>query len=129
MTPHRNWLLLDRERLMMRQKWADFFENFDALLCPAIPVTAFPHDHSSFFDRVLMVNGAERSYFDTLLAWAGLTGVVYLPATVAPVGPAIDGLPVGIQIVGPYLEDRTPTHLAGLMEEVVGGFTPPPDLA
>ena len=128
-TPHRNWLMLDRERLLMRQKWADFFENFDALLCPAIPVTAFPHDHGKFFSRVLMVNGVERSYFDTLLAWAGLTGVVYLPSTVAPVGPAVDGLPVGMQIVGPYLEDRTPIHLAGLMEEVVGGFTPPPDLA
>ncbi|MBW2623924.1 MAG: amidase [Deltaproteobacteria bacterium] len=124
--PHANWMMLDGERLLMRQKWADFFEDFDVLLCPAIPVTAFPHDHGNFFDRLLVVNGDERSYFDTLLSWAGLTGLVYLPATVAPVGPAADGLPVGAQIVGPYLEDRTPIHVAELMEDVVGGFTPPP---
>jgi len=36
------------------------------------------------------------------------------------------GLPVGVQIVGPYLEDRTPIHVAKLMKDVVGGFTPPP---
>ena len=124
--PHRDWLKLEGERFLMRQKWADFFLDFDALLCPAIPVTAFPHDHSPFLKRMLKVNGEDRSYFDTLLSWAGLIGVVYLPSTVAPVGPAQDGLPVGIQIVGPYLEDRTPILLAGLMEEVVGGFTPPP---
>ena len=31
--------------------------------------------------------------------------------------------------VGLYLLDRTSIHLAGLMEEVVGGFTPPPVFA
>ncbi len=59
-------------------------------------------------------------------AWAGLTCVSYLPATVAPAGPAKNGLPVGIQIVGPYLEDRTPIHFAKLLEEMTGGFKPPP---
>jgi amidase len=36
-----------------------------------------------------------------------------------------EGLPVGVQIVGPYLEDRTPLKLAELIEREFGGFVPP----
>jgi amidase len=52
--------------------------------------------------------------------------VAYLPATIAPVGLAKNGLPVGIQIVSPYLEDKTSIHFAELLEETIGGFTAPP---
>ena len=123
---HREWLVLDYLRLMMRQKWADFFKDFDALMCPVIPVTAFPHDHSEYMDRTLIVNGKARSYPDTYLPWAGLTCVSYLPSTVVQVGLAQNGLPVGMQIVGPYLEDRTALHVAKLVEKTISGFTPPP---
>jgi amidase len=123
---HRDWVVLDYLRLLMRQKWADYFRQIDVLLCPAVPVTAFAHDHGDFFARALTVNNKKRSYADTLSAWAGLTGVSYLPATVAPAGIARDGLPVGVQIVGPYLEDKTPLRFAGLIEEMTGGFRVPP---
>lgn len=80
------------------------------------------------FAKGLEVNNERRNFVDTLQSWAGLTGVVYLPATVAPVGLTDDGLPVGVQIVGPYLEDRTTIHFAELVEEIFGGFVPPPAL-
>jgi amidase len=48
------------------------------------------------------------------------------PATVVPVGKTAAGLPVGIQILGPYLEDATPIRFAGLLAGETGGFTPPP---
>jgi amidase len=35
-----------------------------------------------------------------------------------------DGLPVGVQIVGPWLEDRTSLKLAELIEREFGGFVP-----
>ena len=35
-------------------------------------------------------------------------------------------LPIRVQIVGPYLEDRTPLAFAELMEREFGGFVPPP---
>lgn len=124
---HRNWLGLNYARTMMRETWADYFKEFDVLLCPAVSVTAFPHDHTEdFFARQLVVNGEDRSYFDTAAAWAGLTGMAYLPSTAAPVGLAPNGLPVGMQIVAPYLEDRTSIHFAKLIEETLGGFAPPP---
>jgi amidase len=123
---HREWQELNYQRTMMRQKWADYFKEFDVLLCPVTRVAAFPHDHKEIIKRVLPINNKEETCLDALLPWVGLTGVSYLPATVAPVGFTAEGLPVGIQIVGPYLEDRTPIHVAGLMEGVTGGFTPPP---
>ena len=122
---HRDWVVLDYMRLMMRQKWADFFKSFDVLLCPVVPVTAFAHDHRDFFNRTLKVNGTDQPYMDTISAWAGLAGESYLPATIAPAGTAKDGLPVGVQIVGPYLEDKTPIAFARQLAEITPGFVPP----
>ncbi len=123
---HREWQFLSVERSMMRQKWDDYFQEIDVLLCPAVRVPAFPHDHTDFQKRITQFNDQDLPHFEVIIPWAGLTIVSYLPATVAPVGLTKSGLPVGVQIVGPYLEDRTPIHVAKLMEGVVGGFSPPP---
>ena len=71
------------------------------------------------------INGEPRSVFDGIW-WAGFVGVCYLPATVAPVGRARDGLPVGVQIVGPYLEDHTTIDFARRLSDVIGGDERPP---
>ena len=49
-----------------------------------------------------------------------------MSATVAPAGRSPAGLPVGVQIVGPYLEDRTTLDFARRLAEVAGGFEAPP---
>jgi amidase len=41
------------------------------------------------------------------------------------VGRTPEGLPCGIQILGPYLEDATPIDIAGRIAELTGGFVPP----
>ena len=123
---HAQWLQTDERRQQMRRAWAEFFRRYDALLAPATHTLPFPHDHSNpIGDRVLPINGQPRPYMDVLV-WAGLGGVVYLPATVVPVGRSRDGLPIGIQIIGPYLEDRTTLAFAKHLERLLGGFTPPP---
>jgi amidase len=71
------------------------------------------------------INGRPRKHADTL-AWTGSIGVVYLPSTVVPVGRTADGLPVGIQVVGPYLEDRTALWIAARLAELTGGYVTPP---
>ena len=57
---------------------------------------------------------------------ATLTGC---PATTAPAGLSKSGLPVGLQIVGPYLEDATPIKFAELLAREIGGFQAPPGYA
>jgi amidase len=49
-----------------------------------------------------------------------------LPATVAPIGRTDTGLPICVQIIGGYLEDRTTIAFAGLIEREFGGFVLPP---
>src|SRR4029450_7628737 len=105
---------------------AAFFSDVDALLMPVAMVPAIPHDHSEPFpERVIEVNGAIRPYTD-LMAWGALATLPHRPATVVPVGRTASGLPVGIQIVGPYLEDRTTLAVGRRITAVLGGFTPPP---
>jgi Asp-tRNA(Asn)/Glu-tRNA(Gln) amidotransferase A subunit family amidase len=53
-----------------------------------------------------------------------------LPATVVPVGTSEQGLPIGVQIVGPFLHDRTTLRVAGIVSELMatrnGWATPCP---
>ena len=60
------------------------------------------------------------------LKWAGLVGVAFLPATVVPVGTNEKGLPIGVQVVGPFLEDLTTLDVARRIESNSGGFKRPP---
>jgi amidase len=123
---HRDWLAADERRQRLRARMTEFFREVDALLMPVAVVPAIPHDHSEpFIDRRIAHVGGSRSYLD-LFGWVGLATVAYLPATVVPVGRTAHGLPVGLQIVGPYLEDRTTLAVARCIEELLGGFVAPP---
>jgi amidase len=123
---HRDWIGLHERRERARAAWARFFAGYDVVLAPAAPVAAFPHlQDDDFVSRTITINGETRPYA-SLGDWCGIFGTVYLPATVAPVGFTPAGLPVGIQIVGPYLDDRTTIHFARLLTDVVGGYSAPP---
>lgn len=122
---HRDWLRANEARARYRVAMAAFFEQYDVLLMPVTPTSAFPHDHSpNMLERVIAVNGQPRPYFDNFF-WISLATLCYLPATVAPIGQS-QPLPVGLQIVGPHLEDRTTIKFASFVENVVGGFKLPP---
>ncbi|WP_316175021.1 MULTISPECIES: amidase [unclassified Bradyrhizobium] len=121
----RDWLIGDGARARLKAQWAKLFESFDAVICPIMPIPAFPHDHSADQEqRRIEIDGVDHVYTDQL-AWPGIATLPGLPATAIPLGLA-DGLPVGVQIVGPWLEDRTLLKLAELIEREFGGFVPPP---
>lgn len=127
---HREWLADDAERTRLQQQWAALFREWDVVLSPAAPTPAFTHDHSSPIEaRRLRVDGKSYPYLDAQLVWAGLATTPGLPATVAPIELSQSGLPIGVQIIGPYLEDRTTIAFASLLARAFGGFTPPPNYA
>jgi amidase len=122
---HRDWLKMDEQRHRMRWKWHEFFKNHDLMLCPVFGKAAFPHDYTPPYERMMRVNG-KKIPFNTLLFWAGYSGLAYLPASVAPIGFTRSGLPVGVQIVGPQYGDRTCLQFARLLEKEYQAFVPPP---
>lgn len=123
---HREWILLHEHRLQMAAHWAAFFQDHDVLLCPVTPTPAIPHDHSPDLEaRTISVDGEQRSYLEQSV-WPSLAGAAYLPAVVVPVGLSGSGLPVGMQVIAPHLEDRTAIDIARRIEQVTGGYQVPP---
>jgi amidase len=122
---HKDWLVADSGRTRLRTQWRELFRNFDAVICPIMPTPAYMQDQSpEQEDRRIKIDGKDYSYPDQL-AWPGIATLPGLPATAIPLGLNSQGLPLGVQIVGPYLEDRTPLRLAELIEQEFGGFIPP----
>lgn len=126
---HREWHRLNEARHHMRLAWDAFFRDWDLLLCPAAATTAFAHNQAGErWQRMVTVDGAPQPS-TTALFWAGFSGMASLPSTVIPAGLADDGLPTGVQIVGPQYGDLTTLALARALERDFGGFRPPPAYA
>ena len=122
------WMNLLDAQVAFRRRWAEFFKAFDVVLMPTFGVVAYPHDDEpDQSKRVHIIDGRETPYFGQL-GWPGVALLPGLPATAAPIGQTRGGLPIGAQIMGPYLEDRTTIAFAGLLEREFGGFKAPPSL-
>jgi len=126
-TSHPEWIRASRARGALRAQWFNLFQEIDVVLCPPMPTPAFAHDHAPRQIRQLDVDGTKIPYSDQL-AWAGIATLTGLPATAAPIGRSESGLPIGVQIIGGFLQDRTTIAFAGMIEREFGGFTPPPAL-
>jgi amidase len=124
---HRAWGNANEARTKLRYTWHEFFKDFDVLLTPVAATAAFLHNQNPNRDeRTVSVNGKAVPYAEQLF-FAGLASLSYLPATAAPIGLTGEGLPVGLQIIGP--EGPTTVEFARLLAAEIGGFVPPPAYA
>jgi len=123
---HRDWLWWSNRRHQMRLLWAEFFRDWDVLLCPPAATPAFPQNQrGERWERMIEVNGKPQPS-TTQMFWAGYSGMCLLPSTVAPIALAGGKLPVGVQIVGPQYGDYLTIGVARLIEREYFAFTPPP---
>jgi amidase len=122
---HVGWLRNEARRTAMRACWAEWFAGYDVLLAPAWSMPAFELGHTGMTDAWLTVNGEARSAFD-ISYWLMMINLVLLPSVTAPIGRTAAGLPVGMQIIAPYLHDRRAIRVAELAEDLVGGYEVPP---
>jgi amidase len=126
---YREWAADDAARVKLQQQWSALFREWDVVICPPMSTPAFVSDHATPISaRHIDIDGTNYSYFDQMV-WPGVATAPGLPSTAVPVGHSDTGLPIGVQIVGPYLEDHTPLVFAELMEREFGGFVPPPGFA
>jgi amidase len=123
--PHKHFTSATARRMAARAVWQEYFRTHDAFLLPTAFIPAFLHDHSPSQDRRMLATAkGARPYYD-LFFWISFATLTGLPATTAPAGLTRDGLPVGIQIMGPYLEDATPIDVAGKLADLIGGLQRP----
>ena len=125
-----DFVLWNGQRERYRESWRAFFREWDVLLAPAINVLAYPHIERAWpagqrLGDHLTLDGLAIPYLHGLV-YPSLSTVAGQPATAFPTGISRDGLPIGLQAVGPYLEDRTPIRFAALLAGEIGGFRKPP---
>jgi amidase len=120
-----DYIIWHGQRETYRAMWRAFFRDWDVLLTPANIVPAFPHTSVPFQQRTLTINGVTVPY-SRQSAYAGIATLAGQPAAVFPVGITNNGLPIGLQAIGPYLEDRTPIRFTSLIAREFGGFRRPP---
>ena len=102
---HRKFFNIQQKKQVIKNKWSKFFQNWDILLYPNTASTAIHHDQDlPRHKRTILVNGKEENYNDQLF-WPGLAIDSYLPSTGFPICLFKNGLPIGIQAIGPFLHD------------------------
>ncbi|HEY2639810.1 MAG TPA: amidase family protein [Streptosporangiaceae bacterium] len=124
---HRTVMAANQTRQRQRAAWADFFGRYDAVLAPVMPTPAFPHDTDRpIAERLLDVDGVAIPYFMAAV-WCCAIGSALLPVVTVPTGPGHAGLPIGVQVIGPFLSDLRLLRIAEVLDAAVGpGFTAPP---
>jgi amidase len=118
------------QREQYRAAWRAFFRDWDVLLAPAWLGPAFPHRAKPYpptpesIRDTVEINGRPVLY-ELGLIYAAVSTVAGQPSTAFPAGLTRSGLPIGLQAIGPYLEDRTPLRFTELIAREWGGFRRP----
>jgi amidase len=102
--------------------WEQFFQEWDALLCPAAMVAAFPHCERG---SPLQVDGQKIEYW-MVSAHCTVFNYTGHPAVVLPYKLDRDGLPLGVQMVGKRWDESRLLAIAKALSQVTGDFQRPP---
>jgi Asp-tRNA(Asn)/Glu-tRNA(Gln) amidotransferase A subunit family amidase len=104
----------DRRRDYSR-RWAEFFEDHDVLLTPAMPLPAFGTDVQS----PASIDGVPVDpFFDDWCALSLPANLTGCPATAVPIGLDEQGLPLGMQVMGPRAADALVLAVAAAYERL-----------
>ena len=103
------------------QMWEQFFDRWDALLCPVAMTTAFEHCPMG---TPLPVDGEPAEYWD-IVGYSAPFNLTGHPAVVLPLGKDQNGLPIGVQIVGRRWGEERLLTIAKTIAPFTGGFQRP----
>jgi aspartyl-tRNA(Asn)/glutamyl-tRNA(Gln) amidotransferase subunit A len=108
-----DYMVATHRRMIMRGRFAELFRNIDALVTPSVAVTAFSAG-------TIGVDEIDGRKIDRHLGWSPFSwpiNLAGLPAATVPCGCDHDGLPIGMQIVAPWLAEDTILSIAAAFEQ------------
>jgi amidase len=103
-----------------------FLEDYDAWLCPVAPRPAFAHCKPGPVGEPIEVDGQRVPYWMICSAHTVVFNLTGNPAVVLPLTQSAEGLPVGVQVVGPRWGDMALLNVAEALMEVIGPVRHPP---
>jgi amidase len=106
----------EQQRATLYRTVVQFFARYDALLLPATQVLPFPVD----CEWVRSINGIEQTIYIDWMAICCVISVLGLPSISVPGGFTAEGLPIGLQIVGPPRADTRVLQIARAFEAATG---------
>lgn len=116
------------EQAAIMRRFAEFFTDFDILICPGAAVSPFPHEQLT----VTEVNGETMPTYMRWLAMTYAPTMALACAAVIPCGLDQHGMPFGIQVIGPNGADALVLETARALEQVLAANSetarPVPDL-
>jgi Asp-tRNA(Asn)/Glu-tRNA(Gln) amidotransferase A subunit family amidase len=110
------WIRRDTLRASLLEQ----MRKYPILLCPPAAIPAFRHGERSW-----TIDGKTVEYLDawSYTEWFNLLGN---PAAVVPVSQSLEGLPIGVQIVGRPWDEEQVLSVAAVLEREVGPGKRPP---
>ena len=111
------YLKAQQVRTLIRQDFARVFDEVDALVAPVSPVAAFPIGER--------VDDPLRMYLVDIYTLP--VNIAGLPAMSIPCGFA-DGLPVGLQLIGPHLSEPALLNIAHSYQQATDWHRMRPDI-
>lgn len=106
------YLKAQKVRRLLCREFEEAYKKVDVILAPAAPETAFGKDDASTQDPLVM------QLYDVFTVPSSLAG---LPAVSVPAGTSeVNGLPVGLQVIGRPFDEETVIRVAGAVENMSG---------
>ena len=102
------YLKAQKARTLLINAYNEAFEKYDALLCAVAPAPAFKFGEKT--------NDPLQMYMEDVMSVP--PSMAGLPALATPAGTSKEGLPIGVQLIGPRQSDQMLLNIAKSVEEV-----------
>jgi aspartyl-tRNA(Asn)/glutamyl-tRNA(Gln) amidotransferase subunit A len=111
-TSMKDYIHAEQAAERLKDGFAQYFQKYDALLTPVLPIPAYKHGQAEF-----VINGEPVDAISMQGATVPLN-VTGLPGVSMRFGTSKEGMPINVQVVGSWQAESTILHIASLLEQV-----------